>query len=76
MKHKSSESSTTLLIYVDNMILTGSDPLEIALVKRTLDDLFQTKDLGQLKYFLGLEVAISSKGISLCQRKYTLELLQ
>nr|XP_023882013.1 uncharacterized protein LOC111994375 [Quercus suber] len=40
-----------------------------------LDDKFKLKDLGYLKYFLGLEVARSIKGIALCQRKYTLELL-
>ena len=40
-----------------------------------LDNKFKLKDLGTLKYFLGLEVARIEKGISLCQRKFTLELL-
>ena len=36
---------------------------------------FEVKDLGRLKYFLGIEVARCGKGIALCQRKYTLDLL-
>ena len=58
------------------MILISNDANEIKFVKTQLHKLFKIKDLGQLKYFLSLEVARSSKEISICQRKYTLELVQ
>ena len=48
---------------------------DITYFKVFLHDQFKLKALGPPKYFLGLEVARTSKGISLCQRKYTLDLL-
>jgi len=75
-KQSATGAFTTILVYVDDMILTGNDAQEIALVKSQLDHLFKIKDLGQLKFFLGLEVARSRKGIFLNQKKYTLELLE
>jgi hypothetical protein len=67
---------TIILVYVDDLVLGGTDLTEIHHIKSLLDIKFSIKDLGVLKYFLGFEVARSQEGISLCQRKYTLDLLQ
>ncbi|XP_019431405.1 PREDICTED: uncharacterized protein LOC109338588 [Lupinus angustifolius] len=67
---------TALLIYMDDLILDGDDLNEIQSVKTHPDREFKIKDLGSLKYFLGLVVARSKLGISLCQRKYALDLLK
>jgi hypothetical protein len=69
-------SFTIILVYVDEVILVGNSVTEFTTIKSILHDKFKIKDLGQLKYFLGLEVAHSSKGISLCQRKYCLDLIE
>ena len=66
---------TILTVYVDDIIITGDDKEEIARLKECLGKAFEVKDLGRLKYFLGIEVARSAKGIVLSQRKYTLDLL-
>ena len=72
----SSEGSfTALFVYVDDIILTGNDKEEIARIKQALNQTFKIKDLGNLRYFLGLEVARSKTGIMVNQRKYALELL-
>ncbi|XP_022899321.1 uncharacterized protein LOC111412620 [Olea europaea var. sylvestris] len=65
-----------LLVYVDDILITSSSQLEINQLKWFLHSHFKLKDLGNLKYFLRLEIARSKKGIFLSQRQYTLQLLE
>ena len=64
-----------LLVYVDDILIASNDVVAVNTFKLFLDNKFKLKDLGTLKFFLGLEVARTTKGISLCQRKFTFELL-
>ena len=64
-----------LLIYVDDILIARNDVDAVNAFKKFLDNNFKLKDLGTLKYFLGLKVAKTSKGLSLCHRKFTLKLL-
>ncbi|RVX15204.1 Retrovirus-related Pol polyprotein from transposon RE2 [Vitis vinifera] len=65
-----------LIVYVDDIILSGNDMEELQNLKKYLSEEFEVKDLGNLKYFLGMEVARSRKGIVVSQRKYILDLLK
>ncbi|GKA96093.1 putative RNA-directed DNA polymerase [Tanacetum coccineum] len=65
-----------ILIYVDDVIITGNNLTKIQETKKQLDDEFNIKDLGLLKYFLGVEVAKTKDGLVLSQRKYTLDILE
>jgi Reverse transcriptase (RNA-dependent DNA polymerase) len=47
---------TVLAVYVDDMIISGNNEGEIALLKKKLGKEFEVKDLGQLRYFLGIEI--------------------
>jgi len=66
---------TTLLVYVDDIILARNDKEDIKQVKEALNKTFKIKDFGDLRYFLGFEVARSKKGTMMNKRKYALELL-
>ncbi|CAN6712060.1 unnamed protein product [Malus baccata var. baccata] len=66
---------TALIIYIDDMIVTGDDQKEIQCLQKYLATEYEMKELGELKYFLGIEVARSKHGIFLSQRKYALDLL-
>ena len=64
-----------LIVYVDDIINSSSDVDGIEEVKTKLKRKFQIKDLGKLRYFLGIEVARGIKGLILSQRKYVHDLL-
>ena len=67
---------TALIVFVDDMVVTGNDPDERKALQSYISIEFEMKDLGHLKYFLRIEVSRSGKGIFLSQRKYALNLLQ
>jgi len=66
---------TALLVYVDDIILAGNSISEITDVTQLLDKTLKVKDLGDLKFYLGLEVATTKDGIHISQRKYALDII-
>jgi hypothetical protein len=73
--HISPRGRTLLLLYVDDMIITGDDPAFIDFVKHHLQQQFQMTDLGPLSYFLGIEFSSTTTGFQLSQQRYTSDLL-
>lgn len=67
---------TTLVVYIDDIILDGTSLTEFQRIKSYLDSHFKIKDLGILNFFLRLEVARSKDEISISERKYCLDLLE
>ncbi|XP_075085021.1 uncharacterized protein LOC142168260 [Nicotiana tabacum] len=64
-----------IFVYVDDMLITGSNLALIREAKSFLKYAFTMKDLGELRYFLGIEFARSKQRILMHRRKYTLELI-
>ncbi|GJZ91353.1 retrovirus-related pol polyprotein from transposon TNT 1-94 [Tanacetum coccineum] len=70
------EPQTITLLYVDDLIYTGNDKLMCEEFKKSMQHEFEMTDLGVMKYFLGVEVQQTEKGISIRQRKYAKKVLE
>ncbi|KAH9673545.1 retrovirus-related pol polyprotein from transposon RE1 [Citrus sinensis] len=64
-----------LLIYVDDILITGNSSYHISQMIHHMSKLFSMKDLGPVHYFLGIEATQTAMGLHLCQTKYILDLL-
>lgn len=64
-----------VLVYVDDLLITGNDVQLIIETKKVLQTNIMIKNLGDLRFFLGMEFSRSSAGIVMYQRKYVLELI-
>lgn len=64
-----------LLLYVDDIILTGNSLSFIFEVILALTQEFDMKDLGNLHYFLGLQITYKNTGLFVSQTKYIQDLL-
>ena len=73
--HRINKCTILLLLYVDDMIITGDDLSGIQELKDFLNQQFEMKDLGHLSYFLGLEITHSTDGLYITQVKYASDLL-
>ena len=64
-----------LLVYVDDILLTGSNSLLFKRLIQLLSLEFKLRDLGTIHYFLGIDVQSTSMGLMLRLHKYTLDIL-
>ncbi|KAG7593481.1 Reverse transcriptase RNA-dependent DNA polymerase [Arabidopsis thaliana x Arabidopsis arenosa] len=73
--YQEQQSVMLLLMYVDDMVLTGNDSSLISKLLSKLNEKFMMKDMGPLKYFLGIQAQFTPKGLFLNQEKYATDLL-
>lgn len=59
-----------VILYVDDMVFTGNNLVMFAEFKRSITKEFKMMGIGEMSYFLGIEVNQTAKGIFISQRKY------
>ena len=74
IKHSETRGVTVLLVYVDDIIVTDNEEEKSELIRRLMKE-FEIKELGRLKFFLGIELVYSAQGIFISQQKYVMDLL-
>jgi hypothetical protein len=72
---KTDHGIVVIIIYVDDLTIIKDNDANIFDLKKLLKQKFEMKDLGELRYFLGIEVIQSPKGIWLLQKQYALNKL-
>lgn len=75
-KHSLNGLKIILIVYVNDIILIEDNLTKIEILKIILAIEFEVRDLGQMGYFLGMEIARSKKGISISLRKYVFDILK
>ena len=65
-----------IAVYVDDLILIAKPSSEIQQMKESLSNTFKMKDMGQLRYCLGINFEVTKQGISLCPKQYLLRILE
>jgi hypothetical protein len=73
---RTTDSLLLLVLYVDDLLITGCSNSVITAVKRILHDRFFMMVMGPLHFFLGLEISHDALGIKLSQAKYACDLLE
>ncbi|KAI0518782.1 hypothetical protein KFK09_006218 [Dendrobium nobile] len=75
LTYKSGSTRLYILIYVDDILLTGNSPSEIQRLLSCLQDRFQMRNLGSLAHFLGIQTSYTSYGVLLHQEQYAKRIL-
>ena len=73
--HFPAKGVTILIVYVDDIIITGNNDVQAIKLEEHLTSHFEVKKLGPLKYFMGIEKAQFTNGYLMTQQKYKLDLL-
>ncbi|XP_017632590.1 uncharacterized mitochondrial protein AtMg00810-like [Gossypium arboreum] len=76
LKQEQAETQLIVSLYIDDLLVTGGDQNILADFKAKIKDMFEMSDLGQMTYFLGMEVQLTHSGIFLGQKTFAAKILR